>query len=301
MMAATKILLVDDEVLVREELGAILQDEGYAVTIGADGEEGLSLFHSTLPDMVITDVRMPRRDGLSLAMTIRQENPHIPVTIITGHGTEAMAIRALRAGVTDFIKKPVRLEGLLTALVRMEAARKLKDLRFTELPPSIQLVQHEWTYLLHNNLEAIPPFVDIMLKRSADGMSRSAMQELSLALRELLINAVEHGNLGISFEEKTEAIEEGILEMLHRERAQMADQEGRQIQVIASRRDQRLVVEIIDEGQGFDWRSLPDPTDTEHLLSSHGRGVLLAHLSTDSLTFNETGNSVKVEKRIKPD
>lgn len=300
MRTGTTILLVDDEPLVREELSALLQDEGYEVSTGSDGEEGLKLFRQIQPDMVITDVRMPRRDGLSFAMAIRHEDPSIPITIITGHGNEAMAIEALRAGVTDFIKKPVRLEDLTAALIRMEAVRSPIGPNLNELPSAVELVTHEWVYKMQNNWEAIPAFVNCMLKTSASGMDRATTQELSLALRELLTNAIEHGNLELSYREKTKALEMGTLNQLLRERAQQSRLANRRVTITVQRAAHRLQISVADEGKGFDWRTLPDPANAEHLLNTHGRGVLLAQLLVDSLQYNEAGNEVTIIKGLNP-
>lgn len=295
-MPKTKILLIDDEPLVRDELGGLLRDENYEVSTAGDGEEGLALFRTSQPDMVITDVRMPRRDGLSVAVTIRREDPTVPVTVITGHGSEAMAIEALRAGVTDFIKKPVRLDDLIAALARMEAARCPPATERDELPGSVELREQAWSYDVSNDPSAIPRFVDHLLRRCAAGLDRTDVLELSLALRELILNAVEHGNLGLTYEEKTHALESGTMERLLRERAGQAQLAGRRVTVTARRQERRLIVHVADEGEGFDWRALPDPTDVPNLLSTHGRGILLARLSVDTLTFNERGNAVTVEK-----
>jgi DNA-binding response OmpR family regulator len=292
----TRILLIDDEPLVREELGALLADEGYEVITGADGEEGLSLFRQEAPDMVITDVRMPRRDGLSVAMIIRQEDPWVPVTVITGHGTESMAIEALRAGVTDFVKKPVRIDDLIAALGRMEAARQPEGVKEAELPPAVALLARSWTYQIQNDREAIPSFVDVLLKRASGGLDRMAVLELSLALRELVLNAVEHGNLELTYEEKTRALESGTLDAMLAERAQRSPYRERSVTVSVERQDRKLTIAITDQGKGFDWRSLPDPTDPANLLLAHGRGVLLARLSVDSLGYSDRGDTVKVVK-----
>ncbi len=294
----TRILLVDDEPLVREELGALLQDEGYEVITGSDGEEGIALFRKEAPDLVITDVRMPRRDGLSLAVIIKQEDPSVPVTVITGHGTESMAIEALRAGVTDFIKKPVRLDDLSAALARMEAARVPAGLAASELPPSVELVAHLWTYRLKNDRDAIPPFVDGLLRRSSAGLDRMQALELSLALRELVLNAVEHGNLELTYEEKTRALESGTLDALLAERAQQPPYCDRTVMIEVERRERRLSIRVRDQGRGFDWKKLPDPNDPMNLLAAHGRGVLLARLSVDSLSYNEKGDEVTVVKLL---
>jgi DNA-binding response OmpR family regulator len=292
----TRILLVDDEPLVREELGALLQDEGYEVITGSDGEEGIALFRKEAPDLVITDVRMPRRDGLALSMIIKQEDPTVPITVITGHGTESMAIDALRAGVTDFIKKPVRLDDLIAALSRMEAARIPASLGAGELPPAVELVSHLWTYRLKNERDAIPPFVDGLLRRSTVGLDRMQALELSLALRELVLNAVEHGNLELTYEEKTHALETGTLDALLAERARTPPYRDRVVTVQVERRERRLSITIGDQGRGFDWKKLPDPNDPMNLLAAHGRGVLLARLSVDSLSYSEPGDQVTVVK-----
>ena len=291
-----RILLVDDEQLVREELGGLLEDEGYKVVTAADGEEGLALFRREQPDMVISDVRMPRLDGLSLTAAIRQEDPSVPVTVITGHGTESMAIEALRAGVIDFIKKPVRLDDLVAALQRMQAARLPLSLSTAELPASVELLENTWTYRLQNDLEAIPPFVDALMRRCGTGLDRAGLMELSLAIREVLTNAIEHGNLELTYQEKTRALESGSLDQMLRERAARTELKSRRITITVGRRERRLAITVADEGPGFDWRGLPDPSDTSNLLSAHGRGVLLARLSVDSLSYNTRGNQVTLVK-----
>lgn len=297
-MAKAKILLVDDEALVREELGGLLDDEGFEVVTGCDGVEGLTLFREQRPDMVITDVRMPRVDGLSLVAKIRAESPTTPVTVITGHGNETTAIKALRAGVTDFIKKPVRFDDLIAALSRMEAALQLVRDEPPHLPSSARLREHCWVYELDNDRSAIPDFVDAVLDTCFGGIDRTVAMELSLALRELILNAVEHGNLGLSYEEKTRALEEGNLEQLLERRRSEEPYKDRRVGVVVRRDREQLTFQVQDEGEGFDWRALPDPMDPTNLLADHGRGVLLARMSVDALTYNEAGTKVTVVRKF---
>lgn len=298
MTHKAKILLVDDEDLVRDELGGLLDDEGYEVLTARDGQEGLDLFRSVRPDMVITDVRMPRIDGLTLVSVVRKEAPTMPVTVITGHGNEQMAITALRAGVTDFIKKPVRMDDLLQALSRMEASLQLVRREPPELPAAARLQEQAWTYRLENDRAAIPAFVDAVLNSYSTGVEPRMAVELSLALRELVLNAVEHGNLGLTYQEKTAALEDGSLDKLLEGRRQSAPYARRTVTVVVRRSDERIRFEVTDQGEGFDWRALPDPMDPTNLLADHGRGVLLASLSVDELRYNERGNSVTVIKRL---
>ncbi len=299
MTTTLKLLLVDDEQLVRDELGGILRDEGYDVITGSDGEEGLALFRSEQPDMVITDIRMPKLDGLSVAMTIKEEAPHVPITVVTGHGTEAMAIEALRAGVTDFLKKPVRLEDLSGALSRMEATRLLgTPHEQAEMPATVEVVERSWKYRLGNEPQIIPEFVDGLLGLVTGDMDAQSVTELNIALRELILNAVEHGNLGLSFKDKSQALEEGTLQRVLAQRAEQSEYAGRHVTIVATRMKKVVYVQIADMGGGFNWHDLADPQDPKNLLSSHGRGVLLARMSVDALTFNEKGNQVTVTKAI---
>ena len=294
-----KILLIDDEELVRDELGGLLEDNGYEVITGSDGEEGLELFRSECPDMVFTDVWMPRRNGLSLALSIRQEAPHVPVTVITGHGSESMVIKALRAGVTDFIKKPVHLEHLIAALGRMETARRpIIDSGRQKLPQGTEELERSWFYTLQNTPEVVPDFVDLIIRRCDLSMHATSAVELVLALRELILNAIEHGNLRLTAAEKSKALETNTLAKVLKERAQRPEMAKRRTAVKVIVRAQHITVRISDQGEGFDWSTLPDPMDPSNLLSAHGRGILLARMSVDNLVFNDAGNEVIINKNL---
>lgn len=291
----TTVLLVDDEPLVRDELGGILEDEGLTVLTAADGEEGLAAYLEHRPDMIITDAKMPRREGLSLARAVLAEDAHVPITMVTGHGNEKMAIEALRLGITDFIKKPVQLPDLLAAIDRMISAAELTAVRLdtaAALPGSARLVRQSRSYELDSVFDHIPAFVGVVLRDVATDLDNRRRDGLRLALRELVINAVEHGNLGLTYEQKSEATELGTLEELLEERAKHPDRCGRLVRVETTRRADQITIAIEDEGEGFDWQSLPDPTEPSNLLLAHGRGVLLAHLSVDQLSYNEAGNRV---------
>ncbi|MCU0691630.1 MAG: response regulator [Polyangiaceae bacterium] len=298
MTTKRKILLIDDEPLVRDELGGLLLDEGYVLATAADGQEGLTKFRNESPDMVITDVRMPRRDGLSVCIAIREEAPATPVTVITGHGNEASVLEALRAGVTDFIKKPVRIEDLSLALHRMEAALDLAQQQVADLPESVEVIERTWTYRLGANMPAVSRFVDVMLRRAIPGANPRTHADLGVALRELITNAVEHGSLGLTYGEKSQATETGTLDRVIAQRLRNPVFAQRRVHVWAVRRATTMSVRIRDEGDGFDWRKLPDATDPVNLLADHGRGVLLARLSVDDLTYNEAGNEVTLAKRL---
>ena len=126
-----KIVLIDDEEDIREVMAIALQDAGFTVETAADGVTGLKLCDEILPQIVITDIRMPGMDGLQVLKTIKEEYPDVEVIVATAFGEMDLAIRALQLDASDFITKPISDEALDLALKRaMErftSKRQLKD------------------------------------------------------------------------------------------------------------------------------------------------------------------------------
>ena len=113
-----RILLIDDEADIREVTSLTLQDAGYQVTTAADGQAGLDLFAKIAPQIVVTDIRMPRLDGLEVLEKIKQTGSDTEVVVVTAFGEMDLAIRALQLDASDFITKPINDESLHLALKR---------------------------------------------------------------------------------------------------------------------------------------------------------------------------------------
>jgi DNA-binding NtrC family response regulator len=116
-----RILIADDEEAARKSLGQILQEDGYEVSLAADGEEALRLVAQESPDVLLTDLKMPGMDGQELLTRVRQGYPDVLVVVMTAHGTIRSAVQALREGAEDYLTKPIdveELEHLLSGLLR---------------------------------------------------------------------------------------------------------------------------------------------------------------------------------------
>ena len=111
-----KILIVDDEVSIRQSLSGILEDEGYEVILAACGEEGLEKAKKDPPDLILLDIWMPGVDGITVLDEIKKLYPLIHVMIISGHGTIETAVKATRMGAFDFIEKPLSIERVLVSI-----------------------------------------------------------------------------------------------------------------------------------------------------------------------------------------
>jgi two-component system nitrogen regulation response regulator NtrX len=123
------VLIVDDEVEIRESLEAILAEEGYVVTTAATAGEALTLLADATYDAVLLDIWLPDRDGLETLAEIRQMDPaHVPqVVIISGHGTIEAAVRATKLGAYDFLEKPLSLDRTLIVLKNAIQAQQLRE------------------------------------------------------------------------------------------------------------------------------------------------------------------------------
>ena len=122
-----KILIVDDEVNMRLVLKAMLKKEGYDVETAADGMEALALLRHHEITACVTDLKMPKLDGMGLLNRMVEEYPSIPVIIITAHGTVATAVDALKKGAFDYITKPFDQEELKNVIGKAVKTRVLSD------------------------------------------------------------------------------------------------------------------------------------------------------------------------------
>ncbi|MCC6229233.1 MAG: sigma-54-dependent Fis family transcriptional regulator [Phycisphaerales bacterium] len=123
---ATKILLVEDEQLLRESLAQLLGEEGYQVVQAGDGKAGYDAVLAEPFDLVLTDIRMPVMDGLTLLKNLQQVIPQTPVIVITAFGTVESAVSAMRMGAADYLLKPVQFEDVL---IRVKRALEVGEMR----------------------------------------------------------------------------------------------------------------------------------------------------------------------------
>jgi DNA-binding NtrC family response regulator len=121
--SSLKILLVDDEEEILQVIREFLADYGYESIIAKDGREALDILASGVKiGLVISDIRMPRLDGLGLLRHICDRFEAVPVVLITGHGDEPMARIALQEGAYRYMQKPVRLSELLACITAVDKA-----------------------------------------------------------------------------------------------------------------------------------------------------------------------------------
>jgi len=291
--------VVDDSATDRVRITGLLRrnpdgnEPLYETEVAANGAETLSLLESTAVDLVLTDLNMPELDGLELVRKMKEDWSHIPVILMTGAGSEEIAVKAMQEGAASYVNKTSASSWLHENVERVLESR-VEDLAYAAL--CRQIVSDEYHLSLNNDrvlMSATARFLRQAMQ-SVGVVSDSELPRVGVAMEEALLNACLHGNL-----ELDSRLREGDgneFDRLARERSAAEPWTKRRVTVDASISPQQLKVQITDEGTGFNPENLPDPTDPENLLKPHGRGVMMMKLFLDEVTWNEQGNSVTLIK-----
>jgi len=121
-----RVLVIDDDASLRFTLEAVLSDAGLQVEIADGGESGIAVFEARGADVVLTDLAMPGMDGMQVLERMRALDPSVPVLMLTAHGSERVAVAAMKAGAQDYIPKPFDPDELVLAVKRAIETRELR-------------------------------------------------------------------------------------------------------------------------------------------------------------------------------
>jgi DNA-binding NtrC family response regulator len=117
-MEKGRVLVIDDEAIVRVSCQRVLEPAGYEVVLTSRGDEAIELLEKEQFDLVLTDLKMPDMDGLEVLKVIKERWPDIQVVIITGYGTISTAVQAIKKGAYEYIEKPFTPEDILDVVTK---------------------------------------------------------------------------------------------------------------------------------------------------------------------------------------
>ena len=288
-----RILIVDDEPFNLEILSEHLADAGYETVTAEDGEAAWEILQHDKEGFstILLDRMMPRMDGMQVLAKLKQHPDflHIPVIMQTAVGAAENVREGLAAGAYYYLIKPFQREMLLAivaAAVGFHKERKQLEDQITEHAESYRLlVNGEFHF---RTLEEARQLT-LMLSRACPEPQRVAM-----GLSELLVNAIEHGNLGISYADKSRVLQAGRWQDEVESRLASPEYAQKKVAVKYSTNEDEIQIYIMDEGQGFDWQPFLE-FSPERAFDPHGRGISMARMmSFDSLEYQGKGNEVLV-------
>ena len=149
-----------------------------------------------------------------------------------------------------------------------------------------------------NDLSNVSDTVDELANPVEGVLDEQDFYALKTALTEMLVNAIEHGNLGITFDEKKVALESNSFGNLLQQRLAGADQRGREVSVTFSMNENSITYIIRDQGTGFDPSILPDLDAPESIWLENGRGIQMSKALVDKVSYNSIGNEVTLVKYL---
>jgi CheY-like chemotaxis protein len=291
------VLVVDDSAVDRRLVAGLLKQGNLEVELAENGRQALDRIRSAPIDLVVTDLRMPELDGLGLVRHIRDHGPHLPVILITAHGSEDLAIEALHAGAASYVPKS-ELAVSLSQVVDEVLALTRQD-RDHERLNNCQ-TRAEFTFLLENDTALVDPIVDLVqqLVASLGLCDTTGKLRTGMALQQALTNAIVHGNLELNTEqihESREAMVTGRGEGLLAQRQREAPYCDRRVYVdIRIHRDRAEFV-VRDQGPGFDASQFTTDGASDAELK-RARGIRLIRMFMDEVQYSDIGNEVRMLK-----
>jgi len=295
----TKILIVDDSHVERQLAKSLVEkNPRFHVELAEDGEDALAKIRTMRPKLVLTDLLMPKIDGLELLQTVQRDYPAIPVVLMTQFGDETTAVKALQMGAASYVPKARQAEYLVPTIERVlehaSADRRRRQLVQCTL-------EYHCRYTLPNDRRLIRALVDELQEimagmHFAHRIDRIRMGE---AIEEALLNAMYHGNLEISEEELAQArakLDDQVLDRLVAQHQRDPEVAARTILVVSHLTPGEVRIVIRDQGRGFNTQFTDTAQGSEAFEGGRHRGLTLIRSLMDEVTFNNSGNELTLRK-----
>jgi DNA-binding response OmpR family regulator len=261
--------------------------QGHSVISASTPALGLSTFDMTQPDIVITDLFLPKQDGIMLVKQIHERRPACPVLLLTDAGQAESTMAGLRAGALDYVEQPIHQDAFAQVLNRA----------IHSLPASVDdapgVERLEYVLVMGPDPGYVESTVTWLIQGTAMGLMEARQLHLRAALQELVMNAVEHGCLELRYHDKIEAMAKDQYDDLIRRRKQENRFRDRRVTIraIYDKRQQVLTYRIADEGKGFNWKArVASRHDVCATGDVSGRGIFLAQSFFPDIAYNDRGN-----------
>jgi len=289
----TSVLIVDDDPLLRELIKEYVIYMDYDVVEAVDGVEAWSILEEDKHrfDAIVLDRKMPNMNGLELLKKIKAHPDFsmIPVIMQTGSGNDNEILEGLQAGCYYYLTKPFK-RAMFESIVKTAVSDYLS---YRQLQDELQK-QSESLALLDAGSFSFRDLNESLVLTKLLAAACPEPDKVATGLSELLINAVEHGNLEISYAEKSRLLAEQKWEHEVECRLNQTKYADRIVSVQFERDENEISIVIKDQGEGFEWQQYLEMSP-ERSGDSHGRGIAMAKLiSFNHIEYLGKGNEVKV-------
>jgi DNA-binding response OmpR family regulator len=291
------ILLVDDDDFMRGITAENLLDLGYIVDTAQDGLDAWQKITqaSTAYDLILLDKNMPGMDGIALLKQLKGNTAmmDVPVVMLSGADQPEEIAEGLAVGAFYYLTKPAQLHVLESVIKNtLQNAKTRLELRnrLSQQKKGLLLVQR--AEIVYRTLEEAADLALLLAEASLDPLRTVN------GYSELLVNAIEHGNLGISYNQKSQLLKAGRWQEEIDTRLHSPQYVQRKVSVVLEKTPAACLVTISDQGEGFDWQNYLT-FSTERAFDLNGRGIAMSKaMCFDELEYLGKGNIVKTTVQI---
>ncbi len=297
------VLVIDDDANVLTMVSDALTHYGMKVHPFSQGEVAMKVLEDPNGpplDLVVSDINMDGMDGFDVIHRVKSIQANLPVVLMTGQASLDYAIRAMRMGAANLFQKPLTLRELVKSVFHLVELHRDFRLAQDGLKGLVEETRH---FSFDSGDLDVPSVVKNLTDRLIPlGLAKpSNLDVIAMAIHEALVNALEHGNLELDSNLKGDLFsEEDPYTALRDRRLEDPAFARRKVEVRVQIRPERYVLEISDEGPGFDTSKLMAQTTDETLTRQCGRGLPLIHMVMDEVGFNEKGNQIRLVLLKKP-
>ena len=296
-MIKPQILVVDDEEFNLDNISFYLTEAGYDVAGAEDGAIALQRLRALeRVDVIVLDRMMPNMDGMEFLKEIKADArfQDIPVVMQTAASAPEEVLEGIKAGVYYYLTKPYEEEMLLSIVSSALRDAKSKS----ELIESVRR-NNNIIGLMVNSCFRFRTLEEARTLASYMANCFPEPERAIYGLNELLINAVEHGNLGITYSEKTRFVLDYSLEQELNRRLELPENRNKFAYISFKATDDAIIVHIKDEGEGFDWEKYIE-FSPDRMTDPHGRGIASSRImSFDAMEYLGTGNEVQCTVKLR--
>lgn len=287
MRLIQNVLIIDADRAARD-LVKKLSKKGFNATQAFSPDDGIAQVLEHKPDLVILSLNPSDECGLLTLKQILQTSPLSLVIVCSEKVDGFLALQSMRLGALDYLIKPVDITELVESMQRILNHQRVFCLGIE--PDGESVVSETKTLVFGNDPDRIPYIINQAVMNARKVCEDIEM--LKMALGEIVLNAIEHGNLGISMEEKAKAVKKGTFEDLIKQRKKNPKYAQRVVTIHVRMETNTLEYHIIDEGDGFDHQKEFDPDPHRHIGS--GLGVQIAKTFFHEVRYEGNGNRVRL-------
>ena len=294
------ILIIDHDESYRETIRGLLSSR-LNVIFTTNAESAIDICWEHSIDLIICGLDPCEEATENFIDKVKRKMPNTLLALISKANKAEDAAAALKWGAIEFVQKPLTAENISLLVDRFYSlsVNKVSDYKLLDT-----IVEEKRSFELPTDFHIINPFLNElieMLKRFVF-LDKKTLLSIRLSIHEILVNAMEHGNLEVSYADKKLLLEKIIdYQKYLQKKSQDPPFNERKVRLTYQISKDELIFEIEDEGKGFNVDQIPSPVKENKVSQLNGRGIFITKVNMDSVEYNKKGNKVTLIKKLSKD